>query len=407
MGYWKRILEEIESRGAQFIDDTFVCEGCVHDEALKAVVAENAASDICSFCGESRPSAEMDVLMEAIIDGLRYEYDDPNNELGWVDGEWVGTTIDKYDLISDLEIAEDGKLRDAIIDAVNNFEWCRKNPYGLSRHERLAYGWQNFCNLVKHSSRFFFWQRRARQGIYRDPDEVTPREMLTELAKVIKNLDLIRPLPRGTRVFRARHHADGVTYQTPEDLGPPDEKTAGINRMSGAGIVAFYGALEPETALSEVNYPEADDAATVVGFDTLETFRVVDLTKLPRVPSLFDTGLRHLRGSIKFIHDFMVDFARPISTPDAPIDYVPTQIVTEYIRDVMRLKVRGIIYPSAKHPGGKSCVLFFNREECRPNGEGYPPPTQYLRMAPDSIERHASKSALVSTGASRQPVKRV
>ena len=50
------------------------------------------------------------------------------------------------------------------------------------------------------------------------------------------------------------------------------------------------------------------------------------------------------------------------------IEYVPTQILTEYFRhlylDPARDRVWGIIYPSAANLGHKSCVLFLENEHC-------------------------------------------
>jgi hypothetical protein len=50
------------------------------------------------------------------------------------------------------------------------------------------------------------------------------------------------------------------------------------------------------------------------------------------------------------------------------IDYVPTQVVTEYFRHVFKdgdgQPVKGILYPSARQDGGVCCVLFFEADQC-------------------------------------------
>ncbi|MEZ8193165.1 RES family NAD+ phosphorylase [Vibrio sp. 1F279] len=52
----------------------------------------------------------------------------------------------------------------------------------------------------------------------------------------------------------------------------------------------------------------------------------------------------------------------------AHIDYVPTQIVTEYFKLIFKyeneLSFDGIIYPSSKSKGKKAIVLFANSENC-------------------------------------------
>jgi len=51
------------------------------------------------------------------------------------------------------------------------------------------------------------------------------------------------------------------------------------------------------------------------------------------------------------------------------IEYVPTQVVTEYFRyvvpEIAIYKIDGIVYPSAKEGGKNCCVLFFDNDECK------------------------------------------
>jgi len=67
--------------------------------------------------------------------------------------------------------------------------------------------------------------------------------------------------------------------------------------MSPAGIAHFYGAFDAETAIAEVwDGPRAGREVVTVGkFTNPTTLPVVDLARLPEVPSLFDAERRHLR----------------------------------------------------------------------------------------------------------------
>jgi hypothetical protein len=150
----------------------------------------------------------------------------------------------------------------------------------------------------------------------------------------------------------------------------------------------FYGTFNRKTALAEVDYATSRRAATVVTFETLVPFKVVDLSHLPDTPSLFDSDRRHLRPWTHFIRDFVHDFSKPIARDRRQhVEYGPTQYVTEYIKIKMPGHIKGVIFPSSKARGGRSCVLFFKNEECRSDGEGYPKPKQYLKMLPASIRR--------------------
>jgi hypothetical protein len=86
--------------------------------------------------------------------------------------------------------------------------------------------------------------------------------------------------------------------------------------------------------------------------------------------------------------DFMKDFTSPIDKDGREhIDYVPTQVVSEYFRSYMKTsagtKVDGIIYPSAQNDK-PCCVLFCGQEGCVSSSFGNK--KQLLEMDKDSLE---------------------
>lgn len=133
----------------------------------------------------------------------------------------------------------------------------------------------------------------------------------------------------------------------------------------------FYGAFDEETALLEtyVKREEEPAKATIATFETAKPMRVVNLTKLPAIPSIFDSDKRWMRPGATFLRAFVKDISQPIEKDGREhIEYVPTQIVTEYFRRIYADEdgeaVRGILYPSARNDGGVSCVLFFENANC-------------------------------------------
>ncbi len=78
VGLTKRLLEERQGRGWASRDG-FVCTNCVLDYALRAVIGSNLVEDTCDFCGQTSGApiaAEVDVVIGAVAEGIRSEYED-------------------------------------------------------------------------------------------------------------------------------------------------------------------------------------------------------------------------------------------------------------------------------------------------------------------------------------------
>ena len=127
----------------------------------------------------------------------------------------------------------------------------------------------------------------------------------------------------------------------------------------------FYASGDKLTAVKEVAHGVKYPAVAMVGtFVTLKELRVLDLTNVPPIPGLFDRDNREIRPACIFLNVFVEDLAKPV-VKDAQehVEYVPSQVVTEYFRHIFRdddeLPIHGILFPSAVNGGGMSCVLFF------------------------------------------------
>ena len=139
-----------------------------------------------------------------------------------------------------------------------------------------------------------------------------------------------------------------------------------------------YMSEDPVTAVLET----ADASGTyVVGqFTAARELRVLDLSLIPATPSIFQSDLRENRPTLHFLNEFATDFSKPIDRNGREhVDYVPTQVVTEYFRSMFKTRqgpIDGIRYPSAARPGGTSLVLFGEQNNVaanvEPNGQYRP-----------------------------------
>lgn len=379
MGMTKRLLEEEWARGYYSIGDKYVCRKCIDERAIQSFIKEYAEKKDCDYCG-SRSSrniaAPVDKVMGFIMGGIRSEWGDPNNEgVPWEsrEGGWQGTVLDSYDLLRDeIELPiENEELWDDIIQSIFDKEWCRKNYWGMRKQDALFSSWERFVKQVLHVTRYVFFRFLTEKSLLDSTELIEPSDMMDEIAQIINETGLIRTIKTGTIFRRVRIHGLDKFFSTATELGPPPAELARFsNRMSPAGIPAFYGALKSKTAILET-YSKDDRPriATIATFRTLKNLLVLDLTRIPEFPSLFDEQRRHLRPLILFLRNFAEAISQPVFKNDREqIEYVPTQIMTEYFRHLYKTEsdeaIKGILYPSSQHPNNVACVLFLENEHC-------------------------------------------
>lgn len=378
VGYWKNRMIQQQEQGWDFSrDDLLVCAECFDDEAIQKFIGDHADATECSYCESSSEKAiavSLNSVLAIIGNAVQYEFTDPANVLPREDGEWVfGESIMGIEeVLAELgSPTENEEVEEDIRQAFNGQAYVKRDLFTLSEHEQLRYGWNGFVSAVKHERRYLFslpGQKEAEDTF----QEIPIHKMLDAIGKVVGDVGLIPKMKAGTKWFRVRIHDPEEAFSTVSELGTvPRDRANCSNRMSPSGIPMFYGAADASTAIAETYIPKAGRTAvaTVAIFETAREFSVLDLTELPAVPSPYDERLRYLRPAIMFFREFIESLTRPITKDGREhIDYVPTQIVTEYFRHVYKTpqgeSVQGILYRSSKPGAGVCCVLFFENKNC-------------------------------------------
>lgn len=363
MGSVKRYLDEmmdfdrIVSQPGKYVSAT-----CFEDKHLRQYIRQNLSQKRCSYyCGQGKipKGAPLDKVLAVIFNGFCSRYDDATNGVGWEDGFVGATTWDSYDLVSEtIELTEkaEARLLDDIIGALPERTWSETDPYGARDHQILRWSWDKFVNVVKHERRFYFDQS-ATEG----EESISPGELLAEVASKCKQARMLRKLPSGTTFYRCRARKKGEHFNEPGELGPPPKEYASQSRMSPAGIPMFYGAIDEATARAETL--AADDARHSMALFRLgRAVHVLDLTESTTI-SLFDAKRQSFYDWAIFMQKFRHDIRRRVKKDDRiHIEYVPTQIVTEYFRSFLKTQrgkpIDGILYRSATHTA-KVCVALF------------------------------------------------
>jgi hypothetical protein len=136
--------------------------------------------------------------------------------------------------------------------------------------------------------------------------------------------------------------------------------------MNAAGISAFYGAFEEQTAIAELR-PAVGSVVAIAQFTLLQPVNVLDMTRfnLPgKLGDLFSED--HLRrvAQYRFMQRFTEEIKKPVFATEEHLDYLPTQAVAEYLVHRHHYFAKGeerpldgIIYSSAQTPDGRNIVL--------------------------------------------------
>lgn len=336
--------------------DEYLCHECVGDQYLKSEIQDDGSRKRCKYCGRSRKCLTLGHIAERADDVFR-EYFELAEPRPYVDGgsDFDGelpvhilmNIMDVDENISEdlFYILPDGSIKDddKFYYLTSNYVEREIIPYGHSE------SWDFFCRFITHTSRFFepviqrtldeiFEGISAHTSFYGEKPIKTIDEEGSEKfiyrARQAKNLDEIKRICLNPAV----------------ELGPPPYRSATPGRMNPSGISVFYGALERETCIAETRVPVGGFAITGK-FEILTPVKILDLTvfdQLFKTVSLFDPNCRQILEHRIFLSKFHQEVCRPIQPQDEAIDYIPTQIVAEYLGKVFEPNLDGIIYSSAQ-----------------------------------------------------------
>lgn len=380
MGIAKRIWAEEQARGYSSHEGVTVCSNCFDEHGIKQFIEEHQSHHSCSYCDENRENVkacDLDSVIEHILASISYEWGHPADEglpYETREGGWqVSAVYDTWDLLDDIGVGNhSGNLYEDICSSVHNQEWCERNPYSLSTDRILKYGWDKFSAFVMNTARYVFFKAKNPDYDENQHDEMNPINILDALGSIIHKIGLVKQVPASTEIKRVRIINSTDQLSSAKELGsPPREFATMANRMSPAGISMFYGAFDVDTAIKETYEPRPNDKKKAIcgSFIPVRDLMVIDLSERLYIPSLFDEHERNKRSYMQFLIDFVSDFTKPIKREDrAHIDYVPTQIVTEYFRHVFLQKsngnIDGVIYPSVQNGGQNAIVIFADSDRC-------------------------------------------
>ena len=358
-----------------FDKDKYVCTKHFDDPYLNEYIQENAHEGTCSYCGAMHTKVlDMKSFMQYINERLSQRlcplddanlplassfYDDEEEEIPGFSRAGVfilPNQAEQYDDVQDVMYnyglyTSNEQLNEDIESCFNEGFYTQADVFSEDKDKELSYAWDYFSKMVKNKKRYTFFQdpHFLRQEEWKD-------DVLTEINQICENI-LVSQLPKGTFIYRGRPNETGVLRTSFEELTAPPSKFAKENRMSATGISMFYGALDDNTPIQEIRNYAPDVVIDLGKFELQRDLVVIDLFKIPKHLSFWMP--QHFR-EYKFLKQFHLEITRPIDK-NPGIEYVPTQIFTEYIRFMNNYHIDGIIYRSSL-TGGRNVVLFYDNE---------------------------------------------
>ena len=355
--------------------DKYVCTGCFEDEGIREFISTELVQAQCSFCGEfcgQDAVARFSEVVEHIKCCLFHEYDDAVNWM-YLDSdtrEPMNVILDASDVLESVGLTlprdHEDRLYEALIDELSEISWSEQNPFGISPQDEIRTSWERFCEVVKHERRYFF--EDFEDGF--EIDANSPGQILNKIFEYAEEIELFETIPADKTLFRARYQKPGTELTTARDLGPPPvEAATQPNRMSPPGIPMFYASDVTETALRET--VDKNGTYAVGLFKTLRDTTILNLTNLPPTPSLFQACLEThdpwRRTVLRFLNHVASEISVPIDRDNkVHIEYVPTQVVTEFVRSKVSTgdrRIDGIKFESSLHPEHACYVIFATQHD--------------------------------------------
>lgn len=315
------------------------CVDCFHDTQIRAMINANGIIGDCDFCGKKNVSiysVDKESDLSDIISEVLSMYEETD------DGEPLFSVIIDDWGIFEKDLPSSPELVTTFCSSIYGDEGHIHNKNVRIPHDYIenygifsGHSWSEFSDFIKTKNRFCNGYFRADQFV---------SFLGYSIAKYSK----------GTEFYRARI-CDSKRGYGKNEMGPPPAGKRKPGRVNPEGIGVFYLTSDEPTALCEVR-ASAFDFITVGTFKLLKDIKVVDISGLNNIsPVLYSGGLEALAANAKIFSDIAKEIAKPLRRNDSPLEYLPTQYITEFIKSK---GYSGVAYKSTMGTGGDDIAVF-------------------------------------------------
>ncbi len=354
-------------------ENKLICSECIGNGGFSDWIEQHGQSGQCDFepFHEEGKTVTIKVFSEYVDSYFRENYqigeemtlcDDNDHTYYERRGELyeniIGNDLDCWDkpleaIVKNLPDCESWEIKDGaypFYDSSTNYESRaevedREAVYAAEYwyENRYLFQWDEFCESVQYKNRFFNVKARL-DDLFSDAGSFSEGQRCP-----------IHTLPAGSKVYRARKlgpnlQVEDIKKDPQKILGYPPKHIASEGRMNFKHIPVFYAAFALDVAVIEVQ-PYIDEKVVVGTFVLNREIKIFDFTVYDDIfDDLYPNQKIFKYGDTRYkiIHHIQQEMSKPISSINKSLDYIPTQILTEYIKE--HFQVEGIVYFSSLIP---------------------------------------------------------
>ena len=197
-----------------------------------------------------------------------------------------------------------------------------------------TYQWEDFVTEIKERNRFH-------------TNIINKRVLDTILSATCKQYKA------GSTFYRARIWNDKYGFDK-DHMGAPPASKATAGRANPEGISCLYLADSVDTTLHETR-AGVYDYATVAQFRLLQDIEVVNLAAIDKISPFQEIDCSLLAINLPHLRKIGYEISKPLRRHDSPLDYLPTQYISDYIKSA---GFAGIEYKSTMCKKGVNFAIF-------------------------------------------------
>ena len=338
-----------------------ICSRCFRDIEIKAVIDHTGEIGNCQICGSTNVSiydTEKNIKLTELFEDLVSIYSPirmlpasyPRAEVSLLKDE----LLNNWNIFANLSSSKVYSIITAICkEKYEDTPELFDQPVGIvelhdddyiSAHSLLkANSWESFTDNIKKVNRFH--------------SNYINLDILEKFCSYIR-----KSYKKGEIFFRGRVSPEiGYTF---DKMGAPDSNMATAGRANCDGISCLYLASDTKTTIHEVR-AGAFDYITVGKFELLQDIIVVDLKLIDKIsPFIIDLDILELAINKEHLNKINSEMGKALRRSDSPLDYVPTQYISDFIKSLYidnedGGKYAGIEYNSTMNNNGFNLAIYY------------------------------------------------